>query len=538
MRVFDAASEVRAGAGGVQLRETRPAFVPGLRDAIRRLPRTLEPWVDQRFCLALLMLAVALAARAAQFGNPVVQVDDQFYLLMGDRMLDGALPYVDIWDRKPIGLFLIYAGIRLLGGSGVLEYQLVATIAAAATGYAIARIARQVAPPHGAAAAGLVYILYLGIFGGEAGQSPVFYNLLVVLAAGAMLRALLRPGFGRASFFWGLAATGLMGLALQVKYTVLFEGAFFGLALMWRARREGVATARIVAMGAAWLGAALLPTAIAWGGYAAIGHGADFYQANFESIFHRNPDEPWALFKRLGWIAMMLAPLGIVTWSGRVQLAGNRSADPRATHFLTGWMLAALTGFILFGSWFDHYALPLLVPMAVLAAPALGLRGAGLTLSTPGVRWHVPAGLALMLFASIASMMLIDNNRRQRGWGPQLAELAGFIQPRLQGCLFVYDGPVALYRVTGSCLPSRWAFPDHLYNRREEGAIGTDTLGEAERIMGNKPKLVVRGERVEGHSNLRTWNYVDSELARAYDPAFRTLTGGRRYIVWERRPGM
>jgi hypothetical protein len=48
-------------------------------------------------------------------------------------MLDGALPYVDIWDRKPIGLFLLYAAIRLLGGDGILAYQVTATAFAVAT---------------------------------------------------------------------------------------------------------------------------------------------------------------------------------------------------------------------------------------------------------------------------------------------------------------------------------------------------------------------------------------------------------------------
>ena len=74
------------------------------------------------------------------FGNPVIHVDEQYYLLVGDRMLHGALPYVDIWDRKPLGLFLIFAAIRLLAGDGIMQYQIVATLFAAATALLIARI--------------------------------------------------------------------------------------------------------------------------------------------------------------------------------------------------------------------------------------------------------------------------------------------------------------------------------------------------------------------------------------------------------------
>ena len=57
--------------------------------------------------VAALLLCLAVAARWQTFGNPVLGYDEQFYLLVGDRMLHGALPYVDIFDRKPIGLFLM-----------------------------------------------------------------------------------------------------------------------------------------------------------------------------------------------------------------------------------------------------------------------------------------------------------------------------------------------------------------------------------------------------------------------------------------------
>jgi hypothetical protein len=58
---------------------------------------------------ALVLGLLVLATRAWIFGNPVVHIDDQFYMLVGERMRLGDLPFVDVWDRKPIGLFLIYA---------------------------------------------------------------------------------------------------------------------------------------------------------------------------------------------------------------------------------------------------------------------------------------------------------------------------------------------------------------------------------------------------------------------------------------------
>src|SRR3546814_10896897 len=78
---------------------------------------------------------------------------------LGDRILNhGAIPYVDIWDRKPVGLFLLYAGIRLLGGDGIVQYQVVATLFAAATAILIAGWSARFSGWVAATVAGLFYL--------------------------------------------------------------------------------------------------------------------------------------------------------------------------------------------------------------------------------------------------------------------------------------------------------------------------------------------------------------------------------------------
>ena len=121
--------------------------------------------------LALVLLALIL--RAPTYGDPDTALDEQFYLLVGDRMLHGALPYVDIWDRKPVGLFLIYAAIRLLGGDGFIQYQVVAALFAGVTAAFIWLIARRMTGSFPAAIAGISYLLWTNIFAGGAGQLPI-----------------------------------------------------------------------------------------------------------------------------------------------------------------------------------------------------------------------------------------------------------------------------------------------------------------------------------------------------------------------------
>jgi len=491
-----------------------------------------HPWL----WLAILV-AVAVATRAVQYGNPVVHVDDQFYLLVGDRMLHGALPYVDIWDRKPVGLFLLYAAIRALGGEGFVQYQLVATAFAVATAFVLGRIALRIAAPAGALLSGVIYLIYLCAFGGEAGQAPVFYNLFVALAALVTLDAVERIAAGRGGMARGCGAMLLMGIALQIKYSAVFEGAYFGVTLMWATHRATGRWATTLARATVWAGIALAPTVAAWLAYVAIGHGDAFVYANFQSIFERGNAPIADTLGRLAGMVLKVSPLAAVA------VLGVRRADRGHDHargFVAGWAASAVGGILIFGSYFDHYALPMLVPLAVAAAPLLGRREVGLPMIGIGRRRRVmPIAAVLIVFAVALGTVTIAKARRVRGTGAEQRAMAAYIAPRLSGrCLFVYDGETVLYTLTHSCLPTRWPFPDHLNNAREDDAIGIDPLTEVKRIMATRPPLVVSSLTADDKMNWRTWNYMQGELRRAYYPARSWPIGERVRIVYRRRPGM
>ena len=115
----------------------------------------------------LLLLLVAITSRAQVFGNSLVSIDEQFYRLIGHRMLAGALPYVDIWDRKPIGLFLLFAGFAGAGTWSVIVSQLVALAATVATAWLLFVVARRITTRGAALAAASIYIICLTVAGGE-----------------------------------------------------------------------------------------------------------------------------------------------------------------------------------------------------------------------------------------------------------------------------------------------------------------------------------------------------------------------------------
>jgi 4-amino-4-deoxy-L-arabinose transferase-like glycosyltransferase len=479
----------------------------------------------------LVLLGAALLFRAPFFGNPVIEGDEQFYLLVGDRMLHGLLPYV---DRKPVGLFLVYAAVRLLGGEGIWQYQTVAALFAAATAFLVSRIAARFAPRGAAVLAGVTYLAWLGVFGGEGGQSPVFYNLPVALAALLVLRAVAAGGGASGPRLLALGGGAMLavGVAAQIKYTALFEGVFFGCALLRQGRRSGLGTARLAVFGAGWIVCALLPTAAALASYAALGEADAFLFANFASVFRRDTSAAGSSLERLARMAALASPLlfcaALGRWPRRPPGIAARPEAAGAQDFALAWAAASVLGVLAFGTYYGHYALPVLVPLSAAAAAVLGA-------PRPGVRVR-PAAVLLPLFGLAASLAMATIHARSRGSGAEVRLLAEAVRLRPTECLFVFDGEPILYLLTGSCLPTRYAFPTHLNDLRDAGAIGVDQVAELRRVLATRPAYIVSSDRPRARNTQQGWAEVAAALDRHYRPVLGVRVGDRVRLLHRRLP--
>ena len=471
----------------------------------------------------LLLALVALVVRARTFGNPVIGFDEQFYLLVGDRMLHGAWPYVDIFDRKPIGLFLLYAGARLFGGDGFLTYKLVATGFAVATAFGIQRVARRFAGTGAAVVAAILYILWLNLMEGEGGQSPVFYNALMLVAASAILRVVERRG---RLFPCGAVAMAAVGVALQIKYSVLPEGFVFGCILLWQGWRARVPVGRMAGMPLAWVALALLPTLVAFGVYAAAGHGQAWVFANFASVGGQAArplaDELEGLATCLGILSPLLLVIGFERpWK---HIPAERREGFR---FLLVWLAVTGAAVLLYGRFGSpHYALPVVVPVVLVAAPALA-------------RWRRGGIAAFVLAIFAAGQLVLHLSERTKGGAAEAHAVAQAATPA-RGCLYVYDGYPALYLLTHSCLPSKWVFPGHLNTQDEasRAAIGVDPVTEIRRILATRPGAIVDDYPRFAFGNRATQAVLREALARDYHLAACIPTGPNRVrLVYRPGPG-
>lgn len=455
--------------------------------------------------LLAIFAGLAIALQVATFGDTNRHADELFYFLVGQRMHDGLLPYVDVWDRKPFGLFLVYYAIAAVSHS-VLAYQIVACLAAGLTAWLIAAIVRHFAPWQGGLFAGLAYLLMLGPFEGATGQAPDFYNPLIAGAALLVLRDGGRLG-GRA---W--LAMLLGGISITIKQTSVIEAGFLGLYALWSAQAT-VARLRLlgVALGFAAIGAAPM-LAIATG-YALAGHWGEFWHAMVTSNFAKGRSSGEA--HRLLGIALAAAPLLL---AGAAGLVGP--AEARARSFLAGWTGAAVLGFLVVPNFYHHYFLPALVPLAAAS---------GLLFARTRLRLPLLIGLGLYSFLWHAPW--------QRDWAVastrSMDALAALVRRHdTGGGLLVFDGPAYLYALTGERFLSPLVFPHHLNHAIEQDVSHLRTGAEIDRILAGGPGVVVMAvmpsnHPVNAYSRGRVLAYVRREcrLAGVVDLAegpFRT----------------
>lgn len=417
-----------------------------------------------------ILLLVALLLRCGTFGDPNLHGDESFYRTVGIAMHHGALPYVDVWDRKPFGLFLLYYLITGISGAP-LAYQLTATLFAAGTAWVIASLARQWSSPLGGLLGGIVYLLWLAPLQGYGGQSPVFYNLFIALAALLVFRALpaLRQRRIPASVPLAMLSAGI---GITLKTTAFFEAAFLGLCCVFALWQSGVSARRVLGSAALWAAIGAAPSLVIAASYWAIGHWPEYWHAMFASNVSKPVQLPTSLY-RLKFLALALAPILLLAAVG---LAGLERSGRR---FVLLWFVAALAGLCAVPNFYLHYGLPLLVP---LCAAASGFLARGI------VSLGVTVLLAVLSF-SIDPPFRFEHARQSRN---AMAALEKAVRGHIgNGPLLTYDGPPQLYTLTGQPFITPLVFPTHLGHLVEKDVSHLSTLGETQRALARKPGAVV-----------------------------------------------
>lgn len=362
----------------------------------------------RRFVLSTLLLVLLLALAVLgvlRQANPLYNfpsLDNGYYLYIGQQIVAGKTPYVDVWESKPPGIFYVNAlGLWLARGSrwGVWALEFLALFSAAAVSYFTLRN---------------IY----GFFPALLATLTALWGVSAVLQGGNLTEEYSLPFNSLAVLcFW---------LALQkpaCRWPPFVIGLTFAASFAFRANNTGVQIALVLA----WLISSLaqkdfrtLFYRLLWSGLGVLlglglvslpfllnGTFQDMLEAALLYNFAITRPAPDLFGTFQGGLLRTGIPAGFALLGYLLlvlQTIEKRRLDPWPLFLLLLWPLEALLS-SLSGRGYDHYLIPWMVTLAALTAiladslfPAFNRYAAGRTLPTMAVL------LLLVILLSLESL--------------------------------------------------------------------------------------------------------------------------------------
>ncbi|WP_222183239.1 glycosyltransferase family 39 protein [Geminicoccus harenae] len=460
--------------------------------------------------VALGFIALAIVLRLPAMLYSVLNFDESMYLLMGDKLRQGFLPYTALCDLKPVGLFGLFALISALPMDGVLAMRLCAAVAVGLSAFLLWMVApRLFDDPHRhiGTMAGLSYVVFMLANGGLNAQAELFMNLASLLG---LLLALRATGTGGRPRLGLMVAAGLvLGVGVQIKQVVAIDmlAYLFGFFLLTtQGLRQLPARIREAWLPLAALGlAATVPTLVIMLVYAVSGNWDAWVAGNLTT--HRGfygdtgPEIAWdAGFRALVEQApLWVAALVVLVVGGRL---ARDLGERRAILFLWLWIVLVGIGQLFLRFMSDHYFLQFLMPLGLLTGFLLG-RGVLERLDGGFGRRAVLAALVVLgVFAAaknpIVNAVYIARDRYVGGEAhagdaarQAATEIAKDLRPG--DALYVVGFMPIVYYLTGAEIPTRFAFTG-LPNQRfpgRDGCTWVEPRVELQRILDSNPRFIL-----------------------------------------------
>jgi|SRR6185503_4560867 len=476
--------------------------------------------------LVILLLA-ALLVRLPFFFIDSVDWDEGTFILIGQSILDGHLPYVHLWDLKPPLLFGFFATAIAAGGHSIVAVRAAGTITVAVTAWLVFCTAvrwwpRRIAGIAAAACVGLETFI-----GSGQGTMSEHVALPALWGAVALLVATDRPAPGRAFWIGALAA-----VATLVRLNLAVTGVAIAILLVLdsvRFRRSlGSAVPGFAAGGTAVLALTAMP-------YVFSGQFDMLWRSVFLAARART-DTGTTLAERaaaLGSQALHADGGSAIFWPGVIVgfgalaaavLAWRRAGAEdggatRGVRHVTVLFAATAAGIAMSGEAFAHYLIQL-VPFVTLLFGALLAR-------LPGTMSIIAA--VVLLVSSWPSLQPVVAeyrgliSRMQSGvdlhYGPAY-DIAAFLKEQNPGRrpVLVLSDHVA-YWLAGTEPPGKFVtHPSTLSRAAVLKVMGTTPQRELETIFAKAPLFVVLDPSdLPMTDEARSW--LEATLARNYSRA-------------------
>lgn len=456
-----------------------PAGVGWLQTGFR------SAWVDR-----LLLVCFSFFIRSPGFTHSVIaDWDEAMYALMARELLHGGLPYVTIFQEKPLGPTVFVAAFMWVLGESIWSLRFIGSTSVAVTALILRELALAGRLSRVAAvASALLYAAFSIELGGMASNLEI---LFAPFTAGAFFIALKyrhTQDFVMQCLVVLIAGL-LFGLGIWFKYIAAFPGCILFAWLvggwMWHSR---LASRRAGLLAGIYLVACLLPTMATAAVYAWIGAWDAFWYCNIGFMpIYKGLSRPAGDIE-LTLIQVILATYGLVT----VALLGVAywRHRPVLASMVLGWLLAEVVALSVPWKFWDHYFLLLLPPVCLLAG--IGIDKILLRLLPKATRERDAAlpAVAMLLVAFIVAFWSFPRLYQRFDRPDPSRMIAEFLSRDPAATVWVINHEPIIYFLAKRPLPTIYVFPPHLVGTYSVLAR-TDPQAEIRRVLEAKPRYLI-----------------------------------------------
>ena len=168
-------------------------------------------------------LLISVVFRLPYFFKDVINWDESTFILTGQSLLDGHLPYTLLWDLKPPLLPAAFALFILIFGKSIISIRVAGAVCVALTAWFTYLIGKKISSPPAGYVAATLSVLSLSVtdfrFFGTMSE-----HVAVVPLVGALLLLVLKPITPQRLFWTGFLLSTAAMMRLNLAYVALFVG--------------------------------------------------------------------------------------------------------------------------------------------------------------------------------------------------------------------------------------------------------------------------------------------------------------------------
>jgi 4-amino-4-deoxy-L-arabinose transferase-like glycosyltransferase len=456
--------------------------------------------------VAVYLLLLTTAVRLPFFFRDVINWDESTYILMGQSLLDGHLPYTDFWELKPPLLFLFYALFISIFGKSIISIRIAGALCVALVSFLTYLVGKTLWNHQVGIVGATLFIVMSSLL--PTGQATMTEHIALVPLVSAFTLLVMQKPTARILFFAGILMAIASMVRLNLAYVAVIVGFFAVLEKPLRPRYY------ILQRGLAYAAGSCLVIALTYLPYLVAGQPqiwwlsvilAPLSYANSQlSISEAFRQHTRYIGTSLANIWGSLFGISVLVWMGG--LAGipyllaqwsNASQEQRRGVillflFFVGTALSILKG----GAAFSHYLIQLVPFMALAAAVLLN------ALLVSRFRWLTTGFVVLLLAVSLKPIIVEYQSLTSRivaqktlTYGPTY-EIAAYLSqenPSKEPIYMMTDHIV--YWFLDAKPLSKFVHPSVIAKEYLlKILVGADTSTEKEmaKILAQKPKFIVK----------------------------------------------